>query len=224
MMRIFFLVVLMLAAPDRGAAQQGTPQQGTAQQGTVQKVSVPLSRPATGLLWADTALPRTLPLQIRTDPGQGDLFVRLIDPETGRAVLAAYQRAGAFLRVLVPPGRYEVELSRGRDGQGRDWQGEAALFGPGTLRLTLADPLRFGTEGLARKSGHLIDLRGVVGGTGGAATVRGLGLCQSYRLDPDSLAGSWARAHEPARCTTPPCFTAPRYTLRARLCDDPRGQ
>lgn len=162
-----------------------------------------------GLMWNRSGLPLTLPLQVKSDAG-GDHYLRLVDPAAGQAVLAAYVRGGEIFRVLVPPGRFVLEIA-----SGRDWQDEDALFGPQTVQVTLEPPLVFGAQGVARKSGALLDLRG------DQVTVRGFGLCQRFMLDPDSLAGSWARAH-PTDLLPPPereRFAVPRYTLRARVCD-----
>lgn len=173
-----------------------------------------IERPA-GLMWNHSGLPLTLPLQVKSDPG-ADLYLQLSDPATGQAVLAAYVRGGAFFRVLVPPGRWALTFARGRDAQGQDWQGEDGLFGAATEVIALPEPLVFQTEGAARKSGHLIDLRGA------SPVLRDIGLCQRRALDPDSLSRSWARQHphglrDPRE---PGPFTAPRYDLRSHFCDD----
>lgn len=171
--------------------------------------AVALERPE-GLLWNHSGLPLTLPLQVKSDPGT-DLYLQLSDPATGRAVLAAYVRGGAFFRVLVPPGRWALTFARGQD-----WQGEDGLFGAATEVIALPGPLVFHTEGAARKSGHLIDLRGA------GPVLRDIGLCQRRALDPETLSGSWARKHphglpDPRE---PGPFTTPRYDLRSHFCDD----
>lgn len=185
MIRLALLLLLAFAAPLAAGAQPG------------------------GLMWNRSGLPLTLPLQVKSDAGS-DHYLLLHDPETGKAVLAAYARGGEFFRVLVPPGRYVLEIV-----SGRDWQGEEALFGADTTRVTLDPPLVFGTEGRARKSGVLVDLRG------DAITLRSFGLCQRFQLDPATLPGSWARKH-PA--DFPPQhpgdrFDPPRYRLTAQVCD-----
>ena len=104
-----------------------------------------------GLLWNRTGIPATLPLTVETAPG-ADYYLRLRDSQTGEMALAAYIRGGEAFRVLVPPGRFDVLFDA---GQG--WQGETALFGAETRRLTLAGPLSF-SAGLSRRAGHYVDL------------------------------------------------------------------
>lgn len=139
-----------------------------------------------GLMWNRTGLPAVFPLQMKTTPG-ADYLVILTDAETETDVLAAYAKGGAFFRVLVPPGRYAVRIH-----YGSDWQGEERLFGtgPDTGLVTLPEPLRFGVRGLGTKSGHLVDLRGVVRRGEESAQVTPLDLCQGYRtvvVDPGDL-------------------------------------
>lgn len=183
-------------------------------------------RPVTGLLWRSGDTPAVFPLQVRTRAGR-DYHLVLVDAESGTETLAAYVRGGEFFRVLVPPGRYELSFA-----YGTDWQGEAALFGPGkdTGKISLSAPLTFGVAGLGRKFGHQVDLRG---GTPGAPELAGISaqaLCQSLVLDLDSL--DWPRPAPRARRagagdpsggaagTTGRRFPAPRYDLGTRLCTD----
>lgn len=168
------------------------------------------TRPA-GLMWNRSSLPLTLPLQVQSDPG-ADLYLEVSVPETGQAVLGAYVRGGDFFRVLVPPGRWALTFARGTG-----WQGEEALFGATTEVIAIEPPLTFAAEA-ARKPGFLIDLRG------GAAALRGIGLCQGMVLDPASLSGAFVPKPEP-RFATPPKrdaggvdFAVPRHDLRTRFC------
>lgn len=161
-----------------------------------------------GLMWNRSGLPLTLPLQVQSDAG-ADLYLELSVPETGQAVLAAYIRGGDFFRVLVPPGRWALTLARGTG-----WQGEEALFGAKTEVIVIEPPLTFAAA-TARKSGYLLDLRG------GAARLRDIGLCQRLVLDPDTLSGSWARAH-PQGFPSPQAqkrFAVPKNDLTSRFCD-----
>ncbi|MFW8634066.1 hypothetical protein [Cribrihabitans pelagius] len=106
-----------------------------------------------GLLWQRSGLPAVFPLQIKSPEGDG-YYLTLHDPATGTPVLAAFAGGGTFFRVLVPPGRYRLHIAAGQA-----WQGEDALFGPGTRRLALAEELEFGVLGAGIKGGHLVTLR-----------------------------------------------------------------
>ena len=165
-----------------------------------------------GLLWNRSGLPATLPLQMKTNPG-ADYLLRLRDVETGQDALAAYIRGGAFFRLLVPAGRYELRFATGTD-----WQGEGGLFGPDTRRFALDPPLSFAAT-VNRKEGHLIDLRDPSN-----VVIRGLAICQWRALDPDSLRPPHPRDEKhpgqseilPLR---PPFFPVPRYDLLSWTCD-----
>lgn len=162
--------------------------------------------PPAGLMWNRSGLPATLPLILRTDAGR-DAYLRLRDPD-GTAWLAAYVRGGQPFRLLVPPGDWQVDLALGRD-----WRGEDDLFGAETERLSLPDPLHFGA-GDNRRDGHLIDLRG------GEVRVSGRALCQTLRLDPDSLRE--LTPLEAERAGIPPRdrrFPTLDYEVSTRLCD-----
>ncbi|MEO1679364.1 MAG: hypothetical protein AAFU80_14520 [Pseudomonadota bacterium] len=128
-----------------------------------------------GLLWNRSGLAATLPLQIKTD-AHADYLLQLRDIETEQVVLAAYVRGGAYFRVLVPPGQFDVMFS-----YGTTWQGEEALFGPETQSFVLDQPLSFGAT-VRHKHGHLIDLRGETD-----IVVRDFAFCQRLALDLDSL-------------------------------------
>ncbi|PZX15736.1 hypothetical protein LX81_02368 [Palleronia aestuarii] len=123
--------------------------------------------PDHGLMWNRTGLPLVFPLQIRTDPGRDTVLV-MRDAETGEAAVAGYIEGGRFFRILVPPGTYELDFATGTE-----WVDEETLFGAETRRFSFPEPLTFAVEGLARKSGHLIDLR-----EEGRMASRALDLCQ----------------------------------------------
>ena len=171
-----------------------------------------LARPQ-GLLWSDTALPRTLPLQIKTAEGRDYYFV-LRDVASGRDVIGAYAQGGAFFRLLVPPGQFELQIA---SGHGKDWQGRAGLFGAQTQRFALDPPLEFGVTGYARKNGHLVDLRDL-----GAIAQTSLGICQRLALDPESVS---VTPDAPMPGVSPrdpleiPEFPVPRYREVSRICD-----
>ncbi len=177
-----------------------------------------------GLLWSRTDLPRTFPLQVKSNPGT-DYLVTLTDTETGEAVLAAYIRGGEFFRVLVPPGRFLLDFA-----SGPHWQGDESLFGPETKHFTLETPLTFEVTGTARKGGQIVDLRGPL-----TIATKTIGICQRFALDPESLrkqqppslrppsllpaktsASDRSRTH-PARDL--PAFVVPYYDLSSRICD-----
>lgn len=109
---------------------------------------------AHGLMWNRTGLPAVFPLQVKTPSGQ-NYYLTLLDAKTGAAALAAYIQGGAFFKVLVPPGTYDLRLVRGET-----WQGEEKLFGPGkqSTVIALADPLTFAVRDFSTKAGHLIDV------------------------------------------------------------------
>ncbi|KEP69900.1 hypothetical protein DL1_20620 [Thioclava dalianensis] len=166
-----------------------------------------------GLMWSQTDLPRTLPLQIKSRAGR-DVYLVLRDVQSGQDILGAYLRGGSFFRLLVPPGEFELMMA---SGPAADWEGREKLFGPQTRRFRLDPPLRFATTGLARKGGHLIDLRNL-----GDITQSSFGLCQSLALDLDSV-------RTPPTSRTPeenrdniidfPDFPVPRYRDVSRICD-----
>jgi hypothetical protein len=136
---------------------------------------------AAGLMWNRTGLPAVFPLLVKTRPGR-DYYMVLADAETGSAALAAYIKGGDFFRVLVPPGTYHVRFA-----YGLGWQGAERLFGPGdeTGFYDLPEPQTFKVIGLARKSGHIIDLRGLVGPDEKVVAVDDLSICQRQLWTPD---------------------------------------
>lgn len=108
-------------------------------------------RPRAGLMWNRSGLPATLPLVVRTMPGQ-DYVVFLSPAEGGDPVMAGYIHGGQLFRLLVPPGLWDVRFAHGRD-----WQGETALFGPQTEWTRMQQPMRFNAS-VARRQGHVIRL------------------------------------------------------------------
>lgn len=166
-----------------------------------------------GLLWAQTDLPRTLPLQIRTVPGH-DYYIVLRDVATGRDVIGAYAQGGRFFRLLVPPGQFELQIAMGKPG---DWQGAGDLFGAETQKLRLTPALAFGVSGFARKGGHLVDLRDLE-----RIAETPLGICQRLALDPESVSvdpDAPMPEVEPKDPNEIPKFKVPRYRAISRICD-----
>lgn len=190
--------------------------------GLAAAVALPFTGPApagetpAGLMWNRTGLPATLPLQLMTPPGMG-YYLRLTDAETGAPALAAFAEGGAFFRVLVPPGTYRLHIA-----WGRDWQDETALFGPDTRAFDLAEPLSFAVTGPGRKSGHIVDLRPGGPERPDLAEVRGKALCQTLRIDPDSLRQPWPLPDLPPPqdgAAPVPRFPYPEYDIVPWLCD-----
>lgn len=180
--------------------------------------------PEPGLIASHTALPRSFPLLVQSPAGQ-DALLRLMDPDTGALVLSAFVKGGAFFRVLVPPGRFEVRLDLGAT-----WQDDATLFGPDTRHLVIG-PLDFALAGDARKQGHRIVLGDLA--AGGGVAVRGLSLCQRREVArlphaaPPSGVGPAdpVAGHLPPLASAdpappgPPPLPAPGSLLRIRVCD-----
>lgn len=161
-----------------------------------------------GLMWNRSGLPATIPLQIKTNIG-ADHILLLHDTSTGEAVLAAYIRGGAFFRVLVPPGRFELSF-----GSGEIWRGEVDAFGPETQWYVLEPALEFQSSA-ARREGHLIDLRDLT-----QVAIRGLADCQRWELEPDSLRLPTLEYPTPSdRPQRPESWQAPQYTVRSTICD-----
>ncbi|WBU61749.1 hypothetical protein [Paracoccus albus] len=94
-------------------------------------------RPKAGLLWKQTDLPATLPLQVQTAP-DADHVVFLTDPDARESVMAGFVRGGEFFRLLVPPGEWQVSIA-----SGKYWRGKDDLFGPDTRWTELTEPLTF---------------------------------------------------------------------------------
>lgn len=134
-------------------------------------------RPEAGLMWQRSGLPAVFPLQLKTPEG-ADYFLTLTREAGGEAVLAAYVRGGDFFRVLVPPGRYRLRLA-----SGRDWQGEAQLFGAGTQDFVLPGVLEFAVQGGGIKAGHTVSLTRDGPQGGWQAAVVGQYICQVAGLD-----------------------------------------
>ncbi len=131
-----------------------------------------LAAPAHGLIRNETGLPLTFPLQVKTTSGW-DAYLVLRDADTGGIAVTAYIEGGRFFRLLMPPGDYTFHAALGRG-----WEGEEDLFGPETRLYEHDDILSFEVEGLGRKTGYVLDLRGLDRMAG--VTVERLALCQYY--------------------------------------------
>ena len=137
--------------------------------------SMPLQK--AGLMWNRTGLPAVFPLQVKSPAGT-DYFLTLTNSETGAEALAAYIEGGMFFKVLVPPGRYVLRFA-----SGTGWQGEAALFGAGTQRLELPQPLEFAIRGPGLKAGHAVTLSRHPQDGLWRAEVKGQYICQVASLE-----------------------------------------
>lgn len=143
--------------------------------------------PDHGLIRNETGLPLTFPLQVRTTTGQSAYLV-LRDAATDEIAVTAYVEGGRYFRLLMPPGAYTLHAALGRD-----WQGEEALFGAATRFYDHPEVLNFEVAGLNRRTGYLVDLRGLDEMAG--VTARPLALCQYY--GPGGAAS--ARVGDPPR-------------------------
>ncbi|MDP3341206.1 hypothetical protein [Frigidibacter sp.] len=165
-----------------------------------------------GLLWNRTGLPAVFPLQVQTLAGD-DRSLLLTDAATGEVALAAFIEGGRFFRVLVPPGSYRVRLA-----PGDVWDEDAEQQ---TGAVELPSPLTFEITGARRKAGYRIDLR-----EAGEAQITSQGICQTLRLNPDSLGQPWGRAQpteSDARAAVllrgDERFPVPEYDVVSRPCD-----
>lgn len=151
-------------------------------------------RPRAGLMWNRSGLPATLPLVVRTAPGQ-DYVVFLSPPEGGDAVMAGYIHGGTFFRLLVPPGTWTVRFAHGRD-----WQDVDALFGPTTEWTGMDQPMTFSAS-VARKHGHIIRL---IESDGRMRVVAAgpLDLCQALTLTTEIIELD-TESDDPNRLPTP---------------------
>ena len=103
-----------------------------------------------GLFWNKTGLPAVFPLLIDSAEGQ-DYEVLLSDAHSGADAMAAGLQGGSPLRLLVPPGEYQVSF----------WMPgnlRKARARSGTPELALDVLLRFALSGANVKSGHRIDI------------------------------------------------------------------
>ncbi|NSY38513.1 hypothetical protein [Leisingera sp. ANG59] len=131
--------------------------------------------PRAGLMWNRTGLPAVFPLQVKTPEG-ADYY--LVLSGRGGDALAAYIQGGAFFKVLVPPGRYQLRFA-----SGSDWQGEDKLFGPDTVVFELPEALDFAVRGAGIKAGHLVSLTREPRSGGLRAEVKGQFVCQIAGLE-----------------------------------------
>ncbi|MFK7878508.1 hypothetical protein [Roseobacter sp.] len=136
------------------------------------------SDPPAGLMWNRTGLPAVFPLLVKTPAGR-DYYLTLFDAQSGDAALAAFIKGGAFFKVLVPPGSYDLRFA-----SGSRWINEDALFGAGgkTDVFELAEPLTFAIRDLSTKAGHLVEIKEPDQHQMAAVSVSDHFVCQGPRL------------------------------------------
>lgn len=160
------------------------------------------ARPPTGLLDRDTPLPATIPLQVSAPQGRDYAIVL---GQTDAPVTRAYLRGGEVLRVLVPPGRFDLSVGAGNPD---DWQGPEDLFG--APPRTLPEPLSFRIDG-ARREGHAIALE-ITGGALRITAFRNRATCQIADWSAD-------RVTKTTPLGTTWRYLDPELDLRSRPCD-----
>ncbi len=163
--------------------------------------------PGHGLIENRTGLPLVFPLQVETTSGR-DAYLVLRDAGTGEIAVTAYVEGGRFFRLLMPPGTYILTAALGRGWKGRD-----ELFGEETRLFELPQPLTFEVQGIGRKQGHIVDLRGLDEMAG--VTVRSLAFCQDF-------AGVVAPPPPPPERSAAPRSVAPEIPFSYPLPPGPR--
>jgi len=138
------------ATPNRRKVEQAEPNSELKQ----------LSMPATGIMQIYDSSFAVAPLEIRTQFGNGNYFVKISRISGDRLVLSrtAFIRDGGTLDVLLPIGDYEV-----RYANGLKWYGTSLLFGTDTLYAKADDVFRF-RETSDGYSGYTIELYKQVNG------------------------------------------------------------
>jgi hypothetical protein len=89
---------------------------------------------------------------------QRHYFVKLVDWESGQAVVTLFVRAGETTEIKVPIGKYRL-----RYASGHQWYGEKPLFGDHTTAEQAIDPLIFAIAE-DRIQGHTIRFKSSMAG------------------------------------------------------------
>ena len=97
------------------------------------------------------------PLEIITQSGILYYF-KLVDADSGRAVMRFFLHGGQPFTTEVPLGRYYLKYA-----SGSDWYGEQAHFGPATVYSMPSVALKFSQNGDGY-AGHKLTLYRVRGG------------------------------------------------------------
>lgn len=120
-----------------------------------QKIALPL--PVNGLTLNYSNKQRVAPFEIKAAAGNNH-YMKLVDAETGRAIISVFVRSGCTTEIQVPLGRYFVKYA-----SGETWYGYQDLFGPKTFYSKATENFIFDTLG-NRVRGFTITLYPVPGG------------------------------------------------------------
>lgn len=158
-------------------------------------------RPRAGLMWNNSGLPATFPLQVKTMPGK-DYVVYITEPDSGDPVMAGYIRGGDFFRLLVPPGKWRLRFAHGWG-----WQGEVGLFGTATGWTEMEEILDFHVVGRDRRRAYIVTLTE----ENGRMTI----VSADPRMECQMLLWKDTVRDWPEE---PPLWRLPRFTVYNRLC------
>lgn len=93
------------------------------------------------------------PLSIKTSPDGGHhYFVKIVNTVTNQELGSFFIRSGGVLDIQVPVGTYEIKYAAGRQ-----WYGEAYLFGPETTYSKADSIFNFSFDGY-QYSGYTVEL------------------------------------------------------------------
>lgn len=98
------------------------------------------------------------PFEVTTRAGGGHIFMKVVDTSSDLAIVTAFVRAGATLRVDMPLGNYRLRYASG----GR-WYGTEHLFGAETSYSEADQTMRLWSDGL-QTHGYSIELIPRAGG------------------------------------------------------------
>lgn len=97
--------------------------------------------PAEGVIRVYSGAPRLAPFRIKTAPFGGNYFVKLVDADSGAAVMTMFISGGSTFETHVPLGAMRL-----RYASGSAWQGEAQLFGNETTFSQADQTFEFARE------------------------------------------------------------------------------
>jgi hypothetical protein len=90
-------------------------------------VACPLPMPNNGEVFRYHQAEAIAPFEIKTRPGSGHYFIKLVNYGTNQTVLTAFVHDGQSATINVPLGSYELKYA-----VGKFWYGSERLFGPKT--------------------------------------------------------------------------------------------